>query len=149
MRELMDMGVIIGIGTDGPASNNSLDMFREMKMAVLLQRHSYWDVGIKAHHVFRAATINGYTILGLRGGCLDRGCVADVVLLDSKNPQLQPLRADNLLSNIVYSVDGSSVDLVLVNGRLIYEKSRDYYALREWAVRLGKEINEFIGRFLP
>jgi len=149
MRELMDMGVIIGIGTDGPASNNSLDMFREMKMAVLLQRHSYWDVGIKAHHVFRAATINGYTILGLRGGCLDRGCVADVVLLDSKNPQLQPLRADNLLSNIVYSVDGSSVDLVLVNGRLIYEKSRDYYALRERAVRLGKEINEFIGRFLP
>jgi 5-methylthioadenosine/S-adenosylhomocysteine deaminase len=75
--------------------------------------------------------------------------VADVVLLDSKNPQLQPLRADNLLSNIVYSVDGSSVDLVLVNGRLIYEKSRDYYALRERAVRLGKEINEFIGRFLP
>jgi len=148
MRELMEMGVIVGLGTDGPASNNSLDMFREMKMAVLLQRHSYWDVSIKAYHAFKAATINGYSLLGLRGGCLDSGCVADVVLLDSRNPRLQPLRMDNLLSNIVYSADGSVVDLVLVNGKIVYERARDYDRFRERAVRLGEELSDFIQRFI-
>ncbi|MGC8543002.1 MAG: amidohydrolase [Vulcanisaeta sp.] len=148
MKELMSMGVTVALGTDGPASNNSLDMFREMKMAVLLQRHSYWDVGIKAIHAFRAATINGYKLLGVRGGCLDKGCVADLVLLDAGSPRLQPLRSDNLLSNIVYSADGSDVDLVMVNGKVIYEKSRDYYALKERVKTISEDLNDFIQRFL-
>lgn len=148
MRELMDMGVLVTLGTDGPASNNSLDMFREMKMAVLLQRHSYWDVGIKAVHAFKAATLNGYRLLGIDGGCIDKGCVADLVLLDLSSPRLQPVRDDNLLSNIVYSVDGSDVSTVIVNGRIIYDRDRDYYALRDRVVKIGEELNDFIQRFL-
>ncbi|ADY00416.1 amidohydrolase [Vulcanisaeta moutnovskia 768-28] len=148
MRELMEMGVIVTLGTDGPASNNSLDMFREMKMAVLLQRHSYWDVSIKAMHAFRAATVNGYRLLGPRGGCLGNGCVADLVLLDLGSPRLQPIRDDNILSNIVYSADGSDVDIVIVNGRIIYDKSRDYQVLRERARRIGERLNDFTRKFL-
>ncbi|GAB6944812.1 amidohydrolase [Vulcanisaeta sp. JCM 14467] len=148
MRELMDMGVIVTLGTDGPASNNSLDMFREMKMAVLLQRHSYWDVSIKALHAFKAATINGYRLLGLNGGCVGSGCVADLVLLDLGSPRLQPIRGDNLLSNIVYSADGSDVDMVIVNGRIVYDKSRDYWVFRERAREIGERLNDFIRKFL-
>lgn len=148
MRELMDAGVIVTLGTDGPASNNSLDMFREMKMAVLLQRHSYWDVSIKALHAFKAATLNGYRLLGLNGGCINSGCVADLVLLDLGSPRLQPARSDNILSNIVYSADGSDVDMVIVNGKVIYDKSRDYWALKERARIIGERLNDFIKKFL-
>ncbi|GAB6946410.1 amidohydrolase [Vulcanisaeta sp. JCM 16161] len=148
MRELIDMGVTVTLGTDGPASNNSLDMFREMKMAVLLQRHSYWDVGIKAIHAFKAATINGYKLLGLNGGCINNGCVADLVLLDLSSPRLQPARDDNILSNIVYSADGSDVDMVIVDGKVIYDRSRDYPVLRERARNIGERLNDFIRKFL-
>ncbi|ADN51127.1 amidohydrolase [Vulcanisaeta distributa] len=148
MRELMDIGVVVTLGTDGPASNNSLDMFREMKMAVLLQRHSYWDVSIKAIHAFKAATLNGYKLLGLNGGCVNNGCVADLVLLDLGSPRLQPARLDNILSNIVYSADGSDVDMVIVNGKIIYDKSRDYQAFRERARRISERLNDFIGKFI-
>ncbi|WP_243678409.1 amidohydrolase [Vulcanisaeta distributa] len=148
MRELMDMGVVVTLGTDGPASNNSLDMFREMKMAVLLQRHSYWDVSIKALHAFKAATLNGYRLLGLNGGCINSGCVADLVLLDLGSPRLQPARSDNILSNIVYSADGSDVDMVIVNGKVIYDRSRDYQVLKERARKIGERLNDFISKFL-
>ncbi|BDR91349.1 amidohydrolase [Vulcanisaeta souniana] len=148
MRELMDMGVLVTLGTDGPASNNSLDMFREMKMAVLLQRHSYWDVGIKAIHAFKAATLNGYRLLGINGGCINKGCIADLVLLDLSSPRLQPVRYDNILSNIVYSADGSDVSMSMVNGRIIYDRDRDYELLRNRAVKIGEKLNDFIQRFL-
>ena len=148
MRELMDMGVIVTLGTDGPASNNSLDMFREMKMAVLLQRHSYWDVSIKALHAFKAATVNGYKLLGLNGGCIGSGCVADLVLLDLSSPRLQPVRDDNILSNIVYSADGSDVDMVIVNSKIVYDRSRDYWVFRERARKIGEKLNDFIRKFL-
>jgi cytosine/adenosine deaminase-related metal-dependent hydrolase len=55
---------------------------------------------------------------------------------------------DNLLSNIVYSADGSVVDLVLVNGKIVYERARDYDRFRERAVRLGEELSDFIQRFI-
>ncbi len=148
MRELMGRGVVVTLGTDGPASNNSLDMFREMKMAILLQRHSYWDVSIKALHALKAATLNGYRLLGLNGGCIDRGCIADIVLLDARSPRMQPLRPDNIISNIVYSATGSDVVTTIVNGRVVYDRDADYERFVNRALELSESINEFMSRFL-
>ena len=86
--------------------------------------------------------------MGINGGCIDKGCVADLVLLDLSSPRLQPVRYDNILSNIVYSADGSDVSTVIVNGRIIYDRDRDYYALRDRAVKIGEKLNDFIQRFL-
>ncbi len=148
MRELIDMNVLVTLGTDGPASNNCLDMFREMKNAVLLQRHSYWNVDIKAYHAFKAATSNGYALFGLNGGCLDPGCIADFVLLDAHSPRLLPLRRDNLLSNIVYSANGSDTMLVIINGDVKFDRERDEARFRERALEIAKRLNEFITRYV-
>lgn len=148
MKELMEGGIIVTIGTDGPASNNSLDMFREMKMAVLLQRHSYWDTSIKALHALKAATLNGYKLLGINGGRIERGYIADMVILNARNPRLQPLRLDNLVSNIVYSATGSDVMAMIVNGKIIYDKGRDYERLIEKSIRISEKMNDFMVRFI-
>ncbi|MFB6470177.1 MAG: amidohydrolase [Vulcanisaeta sp. AZ3] len=148
MREIMDMGIIVTLGTDGPGSNNSLDMFREMKNAVLLQRHSYWDVSIKAIHALKAATINGYKLLNIKGGCASPGCIADLVLIDAKAPNLQPLRDDNLVSALVYSAVGNNVKMVIANGRVIYDRDRDYEKFVDRALSISERLNDFIRRFI-
>ncbi|AAK40981.1 amidohydrolase [Saccharolobus solfataricus] len=139
-KELMENGVNITIGTDGAASNNSLDMFREMKNAVLLQRHSYWDVGVKAFHAFRAATENGYKLINLKGGRIEEGYIADIVLL--KKDKLYPLRKDRILSNIVYYTVGEYVGKVIVNGRIVYDEKveREFDKRRRELLKLLDEI---------
>jgi len=138
----------VTIGTDGAASNNCLDMFREMKCAVLLQRNNYWDTRIKAIHVLRAATLNGYRLLRLRGGNVEVGYLADLVLLDAESISLQPLREDNLISNIVYSATGRDVKYVIVNGKLVYDRDRDFEKWKCRAREISEKINEFIRKFL-
>lgn len=121
-REMLERGLNVTIGTDGPASNSSLDMFREMKNAVLLQRHSYWDMSIKAYHVFKAATEEGYKLIGVKGGRVEKGYIADFVLI-RKDP-LYPLRKDRILSNIVYNSVGEYVEKVIVNGKIVYDEDK-------------------------
>ncbi|NON63611.1 amidohydrolase [Acidianus sp. RZ1] len=117
--EAKELGINVTIGTDGPASNNSLDIIREMKEAVLLQRHSYWDTRIKALDVFTAATLNGYKLLGVKGGKIKPGYVADLALFDKYS--LRPLAKDRLLSNIVYLSTGDYIKKTILNGK-IYDK---------------------------
>jgi Cytosine deaminase and related metal-dependent hydrolases len=135
--EMMNSGINVTIGTDGPASNNSLDIIREMKNAVLLQRHSYWDTRIKALHVFKAATENGYKLLGIKGGLIKEGYVADLVLFNKDD--LYPLKKDRLLSNIVYYATGENVNKIIINGRIIDKKF-----IKEKIHELAKKLNEVI-----
>ncbi|MCY0850960.1 amidohydrolase [Sulfuracidifex metallicus] len=121
-KEMHESGVNVTIGTDGAASNNSLDMFREMKAAVLLQRHSYWDLWVKASHVLEASTLNGYKLIGINGGEIKRGKVADLVILDRRS--MLPLKSDRIVSNLVYNVTGNSVNTVIVGGEISYDVSR-------------------------
>ncbi|AGJ62785.1 amidohydrolase [Saccharolobus islandicus] len=141
-KELIENGVNVTIGTDGAASNNSLDMFREMKNAVLLQRHSYWDVGIKAYHVLKAATENGYKLINLKGGKLEEGYIADIVLL--KKDKLYPLKKDRILSNIVYYSVGEQVGKVIVNGRIVYDENVE----REFDKR-RRELLGLLDKIIP
>ncbi|BCU67173.1 N-ethylammeline chlorohydrolase [Sulfolobales archaeon HS-7] len=120
MRTFLEEGINVTLGTDGPASNNSLDMFREMKTAVLLQRNTYWNYDIGAKEVISASTRNGYRYAGLNAGYVKEGWLADLVVLDSKG--LRPLSKERVLSSIVYNAVGENVDTVIVNGQIVYKK---------------------------
>ena len=145
-KEMVRSGIAVGLGTDGPASNNTLDMIREMRMAVLLQRNNYWDVDVNAADAFRAATLNGGAILGVRVGSVEEGYLADLALLDAYSVRLQPLRADNLLSAIVYSASGADVVATVVGGRLVYDREDEEKIARwrEEVRRIAEELNKFM-----
>jgi len=122
IRDFMDLGVTVGIGTDGPASNNNLDMFESMKIAALIQKQYYKDPTVMpAQMVLKMATIDGARALGLEKtvGTLEAGKKADVILLDFKRPHLTP--AHDTYANIVYSAHGSDVDTVIVDGKILME----------------------------
>ncbi|ABP96166.1 amidohydrolase [Metallosphaera sedula] len=120
MKEALTQGLNVTIGTDGAASNNSLNMFQEMKMAVLLQRHNYWSTGITAVDVFRASSVNGYKMLGIRGGEIRPGYVADLVLLSKY--EVYPLTKERLLSHLVYNPP-KEVEKVIIQGKIVYQKN--------------------------
>lgn len=132
--DLIGLGVNVGLGTDGPASNNTLDMFETMKVAALLQKLVYSDPQVlPAYKVLRMATINGAEALGLKGetGSLEVGKKADIILVDTSKPHLKPLH--NIYANLVYSTRGSDVDTVIVDGKIIME-NRQVKTLDEQAV---------------
>ena len=131
ISELLRKEVCVSIGTDGPASNNNMDMFEEMKMTALLQKVTTMDPTVlKAEEVFKMATINGAKSLGLEDqiGSIEVGKKADIVLIDAKSPQLTPFR--NPISHIVYSANGGNVDTVICNGEILM-KNRELTKLDE------------------
>jgi 5-methylthioadenosine/S-adenosylhomocysteine deaminase len=125
IRDLTNLGVNVGLGTDGPASNNTLDMFETIKVAALLQKLVYKDPAVlPAYEVLKMATINGAKALGLDGeiGSLDVGKKADIILIDLSKPHLKPLH--NIYASIVYSARGSDVDTVIVDGKILMENGQ-------------------------
>lgn len=123
IKDLLDAGITVGLGTDGPASNNSLDMFETMKIAALLQKVKYGDPRVMpAKKIVEMATIEGARALGLDGliGSLEVGKRADLILVDVKRPHLTPLH--NPYAALVYSARGSDVSTVIVDGRIIMDE---------------------------
>ncbi|AWR97074.1 amidohydrolase family protein [Acidianus sulfidivorans JP7] len=135
--EIDEKGINLTLGTDGPASNNSLDIIREMKNAVLLQRHSYWDTRIKALHVFKAATYNGYKLFGLNGGIIDKNEMSNLVLFDAS--ELYPLKKDRILSNLVYFATSENVKKIILSNRII-----DKQEIKGNIKELAKKLNELL-----
>lgn len=122
IKELKDLGANICLGTDGPASNNSLDMFETMKTAALLQKLTYQDPTVfSAYEVLRMATVNGAKALRLYDsiGSIEVGKKADIILIDFSKPHLKPLH--NTYANLVYCARGSDVDTVIVDGKILME----------------------------
>jgi 5-methylthioadenosine/S-adenosylhomocysteine deaminase len=114
------LGPNLALGTDGCASNNNLDMFEEMKIASLLQKAFSGNPTIMpADEVFNMTTINASRIFRLNSGVIGEGKLADVVLLDLKCAEMTPNH--NLISNIVYSANGSCVDTVICDGRILMQ----------------------------
>jgi len=105
--EMLKAGVNVCLGTDGAASNNSLNMLEEMKFAVLLQKVHRSMPEFRAENVFNSATVNGYRALGLKGGKLEEGYLADFALYDLNTPSFCP--SHSLLADIVYSSSNSVV----------------------------------------
>jgi 5-methylthioadenosine/S-adenosylhomocysteine deaminase len=119
--ELMDEGVVVGLGTDGAASNNNLDMFDEMDAVAKVHKVVRSDPTVmNAKDVLRMATVDGAKVMMKPDiGSLEVGKVADLILLDLERPHLTPLY--NIYSHLVYSAGGSEVDTVIINGKLVME----------------------------
>lgn len=135
INHLVRLGITVGLGTDGPASNNTLDMFETMKIASLFQKASYLDPEVlPAETVLRMATIDGARALGLDKhiGSLEAGKRADIVLVDLNKPHLTPCH--NIYANIVYAANGSDVDTVVLDGKIVM-REREVQTLKEESVK--------------
>ncbi|HKM50034.1 MAG TPA: amidohydrolase [Candidatus Bathyarchaeia archaeon] len=125
LPEMFEAGIPVGLGTDGAASNNSLDMFETMKVCALLHKASRWDPTIlAAQKVLDLATIEGATTLGADHeiGSIEVGKKADIILLDAKSPNLTPIHGkETIISNLVYSASSGNVDTTIVDGRILME----------------------------
>lgn len=122
--ELLDAGVPVGLGTDGAASNNTLDMVETMKFCALVHKNHRWDPTVlPAQTVLDCATITGAVCLGVSEnlGSLEEGKTADLIMIDLKKPHLTPLH--DPISHLVYAVRGTDVCTTIVNGKpLMLEK---------------------------
>jgi 5-methylthioadenosine/S-adenosylhomocysteine deaminase len=117
---MLTAGVTVSLGTDGCASNNNLDMFQEMDTAAKLHKVVQHDPTVMdAKTVVRMATCDGAKVLCFDDliGSLTPGMKADIILIDLNRPHLTPLY--NEYSHIVYAVNGSDVDTVLINGKVV------------------------------
>ena len=120
--DMIGRGITVGLGTDGCASNNNLDLFTEMDTAAKLHKVHCMDATVMdAVTVFRMATIEGARALGLDQeiGSLEVGKKADIIILDTHKPHLTPLF--NPFSHIVYAARGADVSHTIINGRITME----------------------------
>ena len=123
--EMLEMGICVALGTDGPASNNRLDLFQEMKVAALLHKVNKMDPTVMpAEKILELATLNGAEALGLEKeiGSLEVEKKADITILNLDRPHLQPITSDrSLISHLVYSATGDDVETVIIDGNLVME----------------------------
>ncbi len=120
--KLLEHGITVGIGTDGCASNNNLDLFQEMDTVAKLHKvHTLDPTVMNARTVVRMATIDGARVLGIGDiiGSLEAGKKADIIIIDTRRPHLIPLY--NIYSHLVYAVMGSDVVTAIVDGRVLME----------------------------
>ena len=121
IAEMQRRGIQLAIGTDGPASNNALNMFREMYLVTVLQKLREEDAATcDAATVLEMACCGGARAMGLPDcDCIAAGKTADLVVLDLHQPNMFPVH--NTVNNIVYSGSTSNVRMTMVNGRILYE----------------------------
>ncbi len=120
VQDMMNRGIAVGLGTDGCASNNNLDMFQEMDTAAKLGKVANLDpTAMPAREVVRMATIGSAKALGIDHitGSLEAGKSADIVMIDLNKPHLTPLY--HPYSHVVYTVGGADVDTVMINGKIV------------------------------
>ena len=120
LKELQAAGVAIGLGTDGCASNNDLDLFGEMDMCAKLHKVHHLDATVMgARDVLAMATGGGAQVLGLDDlGSLAAGMLADLIIVDVNKPHLTPFYS---IDNLVYGAGRADVKTVVINGRVVMD----------------------------
>lgn len=131
VRELLDAGIAVSIGTDGEKENNNFDMFEEMKVASLLGKLRYGEVEtLDSWEVLRMGTITGARAIGLDHeiGSIEVGKRADIIAVRTDIPRMTPVFAEgpwfNLHHNLVHAVRGSDVRMTMVDGRILVEDGK-------------------------
>ena len=146
VKKYLDNGIRVAIGTDGPASNNAIDMFREMYLTSTLQKVTSKDPSVlKAKEILKMAMINGAICLGRPDGDLiEEGKLADLVLIDVNKPNMQP--KNTFVNNIVYACGKPNVKLTMVDGKILYEDGKFY--IGEDEEYIYKKCNELLKNLL-
>ena len=153
--ELRKAGVVVGLGTDGAASNNDLDMFEAMRQAAFLAKHTTGDPrAIPATTALQMATIDGARVLGMEReiGSLEAGKRADLVIVSMSAARQTPLY--DPISHLVYTSRGDDVRTVIVNGRVVMRDRKvltlDEAAVlaeaRKWADKVAAAVRPAAGR---
>ena len=121
LQKYLDLGINLAVGTDGPSSNNGLDMFREMYLACVLQKLQYMDAAVcDAEKILLAATAGGAKAMFLPDcDCIAPGKLADMIVIDMNRPSMRPVI--NIPKNLVYSGSRDCVKLTMVAGKVLYE----------------------------
>ena len=137
VEAMLEAGVTVGIGTDGAASNNDLDVFDELRDAAMVGKLEADDAAaVAAPDVVRAATEGGAELLGFDSGRIEEGALADLAVIDLEKPHLTP--AHDLVSHLAYAVRGSDVRHTVVDGEVVV-RDRTVVTLDEDGVRREAE----------
>jgi 5-methylthioadenosine/S-adenosylhomocysteine deaminase len=137
-------GIPVALGTDGPASNNCLDMFREMFLVTGLSKLREKDASsVDALEVLKMATVNGAHAMGIEGDVLAEGKPADMIMIDLQQPNMQPL--NHIAKNIVYSGSKQNVKMTMINGRILYENGT--FLTDDRPEEIYKKANEIIQKY--
>jgi len=126
----LERGITVALGTDAAICNNSTDMFLECRQLGLVQKLAVGPAAIPAERILRCATAGGAQALGMAGtvGAIEPGRAADLILIDTDNPRVQPLvhRADfsNVAANLVFAATGQDVTDVMVGGEWVVRNRR-------------------------
>ena len=144
ISEYLKEGIPVAIGTDGPASNNCLDMFREMFLVTGLAKLREKDAAaVDGLTVLKMATVNGARAMGLvQADVLEAGKFADMILIDLNQPNMQPL--NHIAKNLVYSGSKQNVIMTMVGGRILYEKGE--FFVTDKPEDIYRKSNEIINR---
>jgi 5-methylthioadenosine/S-adenosylhomocysteine deaminase len=143
--KLLNEGICVGLGTDGCASNNDLDLFLEMDTVAKLHKAKTLDpTTMDARTVLKMATTQSARALGLDQviGSLEAGKKADLIVIDTHKPHLTPMYSP--VSHLVYAAMGSDVSATIINGNVVMEdrqlKSLDLKKVMDDVNKIAKEI---------
>lgn len=144
--EMLEKGINVCIGTDGAASNNTLNLIHEMSLAALIHKGTHASSQcVSAEEVFRMATINGARALSMENeiGSIEEGKKADLAILDLNNPSMRPV--NNPVASLSYSANGSEVDTVIIDGEITMEGRRILTMDEE---RIYSEVEKIVNRII-
>lgn len=144
IHDFLKLGLNVAIGTDGPASNNCLDMFREMFLVTGLAKLREKDASaVDASEVLKMATVNGAKAMGLENAdVLAPDKLADIIMIDLCQPNMQPI--NNIVKNVVYSGSKQNVKLTMIHGRILYHNGE--FFVDDEPLSIYEKANEIINR---
>ena len=138
LRKFLDNGLNVALGTDGPASNHGLNMFREMQLVVDHQKGS-----IPPFEILKMATVNASKAMGLdNADVLAVGKYADIIMLDLSKPNMK--QSNDIISNVVCYGNKDNVIMTIINGRILYENG--VYNINENIEEIYKKAEEISRR---
>ncbi len=144
IRRYLDEGIRVALGTDGSSSNNTLDMFREMRLAAMISASQ--GTAVSPYEIVEMATRNGAEALGRLDSCgtLEEGKDADIVLMDTSGIHTTPL--NNPYSALVFTLSSTDVSSVFIRGRAVYHEKRfteiDIDTIRTQLILHWKEMKQ-------
>ena len=148
---MLEKGVNVCLGTDGAASNNSLNMFHEMNILSLIHKGVEKKAdSMSAKTVLKIATINGAKALGIddKVGSIEEGKKADLAIINLN--ELSMIPHNNIIASLVYSANGTEVDTVLVGGRVVMENRKiltfDEEDIKNKCQEICVRVNKELGR---